>query len=114
MRKGDAMRAMAMLLMMGLALAALSGEPARAQSSSGTGAARPALGGAAATAPDDAGSEEIIRTMYVTMGAMAGYMFAVMPVTMTAVTAAVASGAASMWAYDYVLGPAAKAGQPTP
>ena len=42
-------------------------------------------------------------------GAMAGYMFAVMPVTMSAVTAALASGAASMYAYDYILGPAAKA-----
>ncbi len=53
------------------------------------------------------GGDDIMRTMYVTMGAMTGYMFAVMPVTTTAVTAAVASGLVSMWAYDYMLAPAA-------
>src|SRR5690606_2971250 len=56
----------------------------------------------AAAAPGD----EVVRSVYIMTGAMAGYMFAVMPVTMSAVTAAMISGAASMWAYDYVLGPA--------
>ena len=60
-------------------------------------------------APEAAPDDEIVRTMYIMTGAMAGYMFAVMPVTMSAVTAALASGAASMYAYDYILGPAAKA-----
>lgn len=51
------------------------------------------------------GTEDVMRSMYVSMGAMAGYMFAVMPLTTAAVTAAVASGLASMWAYDYLLAP---------
>src|SRR3546814_15807583 len=62
---------------------------------------------AGAAAPDD----EVVRSVYIMTGAMAGYMCAVRPVTMTAVTAAMISGAASMWAYDYMLGPAAKASQ---
>ncbi len=100
------MRAMAMLLMIGVAVAAFSARPAWAQTVSG--AARPAAGVSAA-APEAAPDDEIVRTMYIMTGAMAGYMFAVMPVTMSAVTAALASGAASMYAYDYILGPAAKA-----
>jgi hypothetical protein len=56
--------------------------------------------------------DDVMRTMYVTMGAMTGYMFAVMPVTTTAVTAAVASGLVSMWAYDYMLAPAPSHGAP--
>lgn len=50
--------------------------------------------------------DTVIRTMYVTMGAMTGYMFAVMPVTMSAITAAAASGAAAMWVYDTMYAPA--------
>ena len=100
------MRAMAMVLMIGVALAAL---PAWAQTAGG--AAQPATAGRSVPAPEAAPDDEIVRTMYIMTGAMAGYMFAVMPVTMTAITAAVASGAASMWAYDYMLGPAAKASQ---
>lgn len=61
-----------------------------------------------ATAKTDAHDpqDDMMRTMYVSMGAMAGYMFAVMPVTTAAITAAVASGAASWWAYDYLIAPA--------
>lgn len=56
--------------------------------------------------------DDVMRSMYVAMGAMTGYMFAVMPVTTTAVTAAVASGLVSMWAYDYMLAPAPLHGAP--
>lgn len=97
------MRAKPLLLTIAIATATLSTAPVAAQTAS---AAAPTAAVPAA-APDD----EVVRSMYIMTGAMAGYMFAVMPVTMTAVTAAVASGAFSMWAYDYMLGPAAKASQ---
>ena len=99
----------ALLLLAAVALAPATGSAQAAQTSAapGTGAA-PAptegwLGGSAGASTAEA--DDVMRTMYVSMGAMAGYMFAVMPVTTAAVTAAVASGVASMWAYDYLLAP---------
>jgi len=46
-----------------------------------------------------------MRAMYVAMGAMTGYMVAVMPVTTTAVAAAAGAGIATMWVYDWYLAP---------
>lgn len=47
-----------------------------------------------------------MRTMYIAMGAMTGFMFATMPVTTAAVTTAAATGIVTMWAYDYFAYPA--------
>jgi hypothetical protein len=104
-----------MLLGAGVALTLASGLPASAQTASPT-PAQPAQvdlhsaqshGSQLKAVP--AADDTPMRTMYVTMGAMTGYMFAVMPVTMTAITAAAASGVASMWAYDYLIAPNGKA-----
>lgn len=103
------MRAKPLLLTIAIATATLAAAPASAQTA--PVAAVPPAAAPAAAVPAAAPDDEVVRSMYIMTGAMAGYMFAVMPVTMSAVTAAVASGAFSMWAYDYMLGPAAKANQ---
>ena len=97
-----------------LLLTAVALVPRVASAEASTPAAPPAAStggwfGVSAEAPSahETSGDDVMRTMYVTMGAMTGYMFAVMPVTTTAVTAAVASGLVSMWAYDYMLAPAA-------
>ena len=92
------------ILGVGVALVLLSGQPASAQTVGATQGQQtpvdlhsgPPHGSQLKAAPS--AEDSAMRTMYVTMGAMTGYMFAVMPVTMTAVTAAAASGVASMWA----------------
>lgn len=58
--------------------------------------------GAAGHGEDDTS----MRNMYIAMGAMTGFMFAAMPVTATAVSAAVGAGVATMWLYDSYLVPA--------
>lgn len=55
----------------------------------------------AAHAADDVS----MRNMYIAMGAMTGFMFAAMPVTTTAVSAAVGAGIATMWLYDAYVTP---------
>lgn len=105
------MRAKPLLLTIAIATATLSAAPVAAQTATATAAPPAVSAPKSAVAPAAAPDDEVVRSMYIMTGAMAGYMFAVMPVTMTAVTAAVASGAFSMWAYDYMLGPAAKASQ---
>ncbi|NQW08911.1 MAG: hypothetical protein HQ481_03375 [Alphaproteobacteria bacterium] len=55
---------------------------------------------------ESAGDDVAMRAMYVAMGAMAGFVIATMPVTVTTVTTAVAAGTVTMWAYDYFNYPA--------
>lgn len=100
------MRRLTLALTLALGLVAVA-PSVMAQSSGGASIVSPAP---SATPEQQAKSEEVMRTMYITMGAMAGYLFAVAPVTTAAITAAVASGAASMWAYDYLLSPTATNG----
>lgn len=86
-----------------VALAAVSARPVLADNAGLFPAQRTAMEAPAAE-PMVMGSDSGMRTMYVAMGAMTGYMFAVMPVTTTAISVAVASGVATMWAYDYMVG----------
>ncbi|MCR9176286.1 MAG: hypothetical protein NXI19_09840 [Alphaproteobacteria bacterium] len=52
-----------------------------------------------------AAEDTAMRNMYIAMGAMTGFMFAAMPVTTTAVSAAVGAGVATMWLYDVYMTP---------
>ncbi len=105
----------AVLLLAAVAAGAGSVGAARAETPAPVGDAKPAVGGWSAT-PDPARDEEsrnaVLRSMYITIGAMSGYMFTVMPVTTAAVTAAVAGGIASYWAYEYMLVPSARTDAP--
>lgn len=100
------------LVMAGLLLVAVAMAPLAARAEGATPATAaagtdqaPAQGEGWFGASAGPSADETMRTMYISMGAMAGYMFAVMPLTTAAVTAAVASGVASMWAYDYLVAP---------
>lgn len=103
------MRSVVVAVTLLAALGAASGRPAWAQGAGDVAQAQHAPGGVRGGDPHAAQpaaeGDSAMRTMYVSMGAMTGYMFAVMPVTMTAVTAAVASGVVTMWAYDYLIVP---------
>lgn len=83
----------------------LSSGSAIAQSASGGTAGQktpaPAAGHTDMKATSASSMADDMRSMYISMGAMGGYMVYVMPITVGAIAAAVGAGVVTAWAYDY-------------